>query len=141
MPGSPLFVFWHWWILAVVLIVAEALLPGTFLLWLGIAAGLVGVILLVVPELGWQYQFLIFAAVSVAAIAGWRSYQRRHPIESDQPLLNRRGEQYVGRTFALAEPIVGGQGRCASATACGRSRAPTCRAWPRSASPAAAAPC
>jgi hypothetical protein len=32
-------------------------------------------------------------------------------VESDQPKLNRRGEQYVGRTFTLEEPIVNGHGK------------------------------
>ena len=30
---------------------------------------------------------------------------------SDQPHLNRRGEQYVGRTFTLQEAIVNGNGK------------------------------
>ena len=35
----------------------------------------------------------------------------RHPTETDQPRLNRRGEQYIGRTFTLDEPIVNGLGK------------------------------
>jgi membrane protein implicated in regulation of membrane protease activity len=31
--------------------------------------------------------------------------------ESDRPLLNRRAQQLVGRTFELATPIQGGRGR------------------------------
>ena len=48
--------YWHWWILGVALIVLEMFAPGTFFLWMGIASGLVGFILLLAPELGWQYQ-------------------------------------------------------------------------------------
>jgi membrane protein implicated in regulation of membrane protease activity len=40
-----------------------------------------------------------------------RLYFAHHPIETDQPRLNRRGEQYVGRVFTLREPIVNGQGK------------------------------
>ena len=61
--------------------------------------------------LEWQGQFLIFAVLSVASIVGWRIYLKRHPTETEQPTLNRRGEQYVGRTFTLGEPVVNGTGK------------------------------
>jgi inner membrane protein len=103
--------YWHWWVIGIILIMLELFLPGAFFLWMGIAAGLVGVILLVAPEVSWQIQFIIFALVSVVSIAAWRVYFNKHPIETDKPTLNRRGEQYVGREFTLAEPIVNGVGK------------------------------
>lgn len=102
---------WSWWILAIALLVLEAFAPGTFFLWMGIAAGVVGVLLLVMPGMGWEYQVVIFAALSVASIFIWRLYFRRHPVATDQPALNRRGQQYVGRSFTLDEPVVNGQGK------------------------------
>ena len=84
--------------------------PGTFFLWLGIAAGMTGLVLLVLPGTGWQVQLLIFGVLSVAIVAGWRAYQRRYPTRSDDTTLNRRGEQYVGRVFTVAQPIVNGRG-------------------------------
>lgn len=102
---------WSWWILAVTLLILEAFVPGTFFMWMGIAAGVVGFLLLLIPSMGWDYQIAIFAVLSVVAVVGWRRYQSRHPVESDQPALNRRGKQYVGRTFTLEEPIVNGLGK------------------------------
>ncbi len=102
---------WSWWILAIVLVVLEVFAPGTFFLWLGIAAAVVGALLLLAPGMGWEYQIVIFAAISVASILIWRQYFRKHPVATDQPALNRRGEQYIGRIFTLAEPIVNGQGK------------------------------
>ena len=32
--------FWHWWLLAVALLILEVFSPGVFALWLGLAAGL-----------------------------------------------------------------------------------------------------
>ena len=58
-----------------------------------------------------EVQFLIWAVLSVAAVVGSRLYLRRHPIETDRPTLNRRGEQYIGRHFTLEEPIVNGLGK------------------------------
>ena len=36
-------VHWTWWIIAVVLIILEVSAPGTFFLWMGVSAGVVGV--------------------------------------------------------------------------------------------------
>ena len=103
--------FWHWWIAAAVLIGIEMLAPGIFFLWMGIAAGSIGLLLLVAPGIDWQIQFILFAVVSIGAIFGWRAYLKKHPTETDLPNLNRRGAQYVGRSFTLEEPIVNGKGK------------------------------
>ncbi len=103
--------FWHWWILAGLLMVLEVVAPGVFLLWLGIAAAITGLIAYVVPTLDWQWEALIFALLSIITVWGWRYYQRRNPTETDLPMLNRRGEQYVGRRLSLDQPIVNGRGQ------------------------------
>ncbi len=104
-------VFWHWWVAAVVFIVIEIVAPGFVFLWMGVAAGIVGLLLLAIPSMIWQIQFLIFALLSVATLVAWRAYLRRHPTETDRPALNRRGEQYVARVFTLEEAIVNGHGK------------------------------
>ncbi len=103
--------YWHWLVLGVALVILEVLSPGAFFLWLAISAGIVGILLLINPEMTWEYQILAFALFSVVSIALWRIYIKRHPIETDQPRLNRRGEQYVGRSFNLEQPVVNGQGK------------------------------
>jgi membrane protein implicated in regulation of membrane protease activity len=102
---------WHWFILAVVLAILEIFAPGAFFLWLGIAAGVVGALVYVAPTLGWEYQVLAFSALSVISIVVWRRFFRVVPGDTDQPSLNRRGEQYVGRTFTLSEPVINGVGK------------------------------
>ncbi len=104
-------VFWHWWILAVALIVLEALVPGVIFLWVGIGAGLTGIILVAEPAIGWESQLLLFSVLSVVSGVGGRLWVKRHPTESEQPLLNQRGQQYVGRTFTLDTPITDGTGQ------------------------------
>jgi membrane protein implicated in regulation of membrane protease activity len=103
--------FWHWWILAAVLIIMEVFAPGAFLLWLGIAAGVVGGLIYLMPNLAWEYQVLTFSVLSMVSILVWRKYLRTTPEETDEPALNRRGEQYVGRVFTLTEPIVNNMGK------------------------------
>ena len=103
--------FWHWWVLAVVLVILEMFAPGAVLMWMGAAAGIVGFVLLGFPALPWEFQWLLFAVLSVAAIfVSWK-FLKRHPIRSDHPTLNLRGQRYVGRVFTLDEPIVNGQGK------------------------------
>jgi len=103
--------FWHWWIFAVVLVIIEILAPSFFALWLAIAAFLTGLALLLAPQLGWEYQFMLFAVLSVVSIVIWRRYYLKNPIVSDQPNLNRRGAQYIGRIVTLQAPIVDGVGK------------------------------
>jgi len=103
--------FWHWWILALMLIIAETLLPGTFFLWMGISALVLGVLVWMIPAMGWETQLMLFAVLSLVSIVGWRIWQRKHPDESDHPMLNRRAEQYVERVFVLEQPIENGFGK------------------------------
>jgi len=102
--------YWHWWVLGLVLLVAEMLSPtGFFLLWIGAAAILVGAVSWLVPALGWEVQVVMFGVLSVASFFVWRRF-RPALAASDQPSLNRRGHSYVGRTFTLNAPIVNGVG-------------------------------
>jgi len=103
--------FWYWWILAVVLIIIEILAPSFFALWIGIAAFFTGLLLYIMPDLAWDYQVFIFSVLSVLSIVAWRHYYLKSPIATDEPLLNRRGEQYIGRIITLKEPIQDGQGK------------------------------
>lgn len=104
-------VFWHWWVLAAVLASVEIIAPGAAFLWLGAAAALVGMVLVVFPGLGWQAQFGLFALLCIIAFAASRFIPRAKPGDTDEPGLNRRAEQYVGRTLVLESGIVNGRGR------------------------------
>ena len=103
--------FWHWWILALILLGLEIMVAGTFFIWMGAAAAIVGLVLLLVPDFGWQNQVLAFAVLSIVSVVGWRIWLRKHPIETENPTLNVRGAQYVGRVFSLEGPLVDGVGK------------------------------
>ena len=101
-----------WWLLALVLIGAEMIAPGYFMLWIGIAAGVMGLVTLVVPTLSPIAQALAFAVLAIATCAiYWRLIRPLAEHRNDQPLLNRRGEKLVGQRFVLVEPIVNGRGK------------------------------
>jgi len=101
--------FWDWFIAGGLLLVLEVLSPGVFMLWLGLAAMLVGAISIFV-DWSWQAQFIAFAVFSVAAIPLWRRLSMQVGTPTDQPFLNRRAEALVGRVFTLEKPIVDGSG-------------------------------
>jgi membrane protein implicated in regulation of membrane protease activity len=100
---------WNWFILAMLLLLLELLVPGVFMLWLGLAAILVGAISLGV-QWSWQAQLISFAVMSIACIPLWRYFARRVESPVDRPFLNRRAQGYVGRVFTLDKPIVDGVG-------------------------------
>ena len=101
-----------WWLLALVLIGAEMILPGYFLLWIGVAAGLMGAILLLAPTLPVIAQAIMFALLAIATCTVyWRLIRPLAEHRDDQPLLNRRGERMVGRRVVIVEPIVNGRGK------------------------------
>jgi hypothetical protein len=102
---------WFWWGLALLLLAIEALAPGTFMLWLAIAAAGTGLIDLVVP-LGPTTEWIVFAVLALVSVGiGWQVRRSRTPPEAGRPLLNRRGEQLVGEVFVLETAIVDGRGR------------------------------
>ena len=103
--------FWHWWILAGMLLILELTSPVFFFLWLGFSAAAVGFLLLVFPGIPVEALLVLFGLLSVVAVLAWRKYREVHPPISDQPLLNQRGQQYTGRVFTLAHPIVNGVGK------------------------------
>ena len=104
-------VFWHWWILAGILLILELTSPVFFFLWLGFAAAAVGFLLLVFPSIPVEAQLVLFGILCVVSVLAWRRYREIHPPESDQPLLNQRGQQYKDRIFTLDEAIVNGVGK------------------------------
>ena len=85
--------FWHWWLLGLVLVVIEMVAPGFFLLWIGLAAGVTGLVLFIVPGMGWEVQFVLFGVLALASVAAARYYVRRNPIGTEDATLNRRGSQ------------------------------------------------
>ena len=103
---------WNWMALGFVLLILEILVPGVFLLWIGLAALIVGAVSLMLWDAWvWQAQVVVFLALSLACAYAGKKIAKGKDNESDQPLLNRRGEQLVGRLATLTEPIVDGRGR------------------------------
>ena len=100
-----------WGGLALLLIAAETLAPGAFMLWLGLAAVAMFALLLVVPGIPPIGQAIAFVLLAFVSVVAYVKFFRDKERPSDQPLLNRRGEQLVGQVFVLDQAIVDGRGR------------------------------
>jgi membrane protein implicated in regulation of membrane protease activity len=103
-------VWWHWFVIAVVLAAAETFVPGAVAIWFAASAAFIGLVM-VVFDLPWQYQWLGFAILGIVAMLLYRVYRKKYPEEIEQPNLNQRGVQYIGSELVLVEAIEQGQGR------------------------------
>ena len=101
-----------WWLLALGLIAAELIAPGYFLLWIGLAAAVMGIIMLVFPGMPFLAQAIVFAALALAlCVVYWKFIRPAAELRNDQPLLNRKGDRMIGRRVMVVEPIVNGRGK------------------------------
>ena len=101
---------WSWFILAVILLSLEFVLPGVHFLWFGLAAVVVGVIAMS-TAMTWPWQVAIYVVISIVSVFWVRRFVRPQSAKSDLPELNERGAQYVGRTVLVADAISGGRGK------------------------------
>ncbi|MBN8845237.1 MAG: NfeD family protein [Sphingomonadales bacterium] len=101
---------WAWLSLGVLLAAAEIVAPGFFLIWIGAAAIVTGVIAWIVP-LSIPLQLGIFAILSFVALYGGRRWLKANPITSTDPHLNQRGDRLVGEVLTVTKAIEDGRGR------------------------------
>lgn len=102
---------WTWVVIGLVLLGLEVMVPGSFFMWLGLAALGVGVVTFFVDP-GWHVELLLFGALAlVFLVAGRRFFARRGDETNDTPGLNARADGFIGREVTLEEPLTGGTGR------------------------------
>lgn len=120
--------FWHWWVFAIVLVILEVFSPGAFFMWLGAAAGVTGLVLLILPELSWQIQFIIFAVTSIAAILVGRTFFNRKSANTDDPTLSQLEAELMGKVYEVEKPIRNGSGRVKVGESTWSAQGPDCKA-------------
>lgn len=101
---------WNWFIFGLLLFTLEMIVPGVHFLWFGVAAFAAGGFALA-TGVGWPVQLVAFGVFAVAAVFGVRRFVRADVAHSDLPDLNDRGQQYVGRSVVVEEPILNGRGK------------------------------
>ena len=102
---------WIWAIAGLVLLIAEVITPGFFLMFLGAAAVATGVAALFLP-IGLVLQLALFAVLALlfVRVGGRRAYAMRYDQSSD-PFLNDRVSQLIDRVVVVVEPVDANGGR------------------------------
>lgn len=103
--------FWDWLGLGTVLLILEVFGAGGYLLWMGVAAAGVGILTYIIPAMSWELQAMLFAVFSVLTALYWWRRQRSALRTSDQPGLNMRGSELIGKAFIVRDAIVSGRGK------------------------------
>ena len=101
---------WVWLTLGLVLAGLEMLVPGVYLIWLALAAIVTGLLTLTL-DLSLPVQVVDFVFLSLIIAFSAKRFLRDRPIESSDPLMNRRGARMVGETALVVQAIEHGSGR------------------------------
>lgn len=101
---------WNWLILAAVLFFLETIVPGVHFLWFGLAAVITAGLAFAV-DVTWQWELLFFIVLSLSSVFAVRRFADPQANDTDEPALNVRGSQYIGREVTVENAISGGRGR------------------------------
>ena len=98
-----------WWVIGIVLVIGEVVLPGTFLIWFAFAAFGVGLIGVVV-DLSGMNQVVVFGLLSFASLSlGY--LMRKRQGDPEVPAFADRTQAYMGKTYTVVVAIENGQGK------------------------------
>lgn len=100
-----------WLALALLLGVAELLVPGVFLIFVAVAAGITGIATLALPDLPLAAQLASFAVWSGVTVLVGRRWYRDYPVTTSDPMLNDRAARLIGEIVTVEQAIEGGSGR------------------------------
>jgi membrane protein implicated in regulation of membrane protease activity len=101
---------WAWMTFGLVLAGLEMLIPGVYLIWLAAAAIITGILTLAL-DLSVPFQLIDFVFLSLIIAFSAKRMLGERPIESSDPLMNRRGARLVGDTALVVQAIEHGSGR------------------------------
>ncbi len=101
---------WLWAIGGVLLLIAEVMAPGFFLVFIGAAAVATG-LFTVLFDLGLSAQLGLFALYSLVAVLAGRRWYGEPDGASADPLLNDRTARLIGRSFEVVTAIDEHDGR------------------------------
>ncbi|MEP2989308.1 MAG: NfeD family protein [Parasphingorhabdus sp.] len=99
-----------WLTFAVLLGLAELIVPGVFLIWLAAAAAVTGIASLFI-DLTLTGQLTLFGISSVASVWLGRRWYLTHKVKNEDPLLNDRSARLVGKTVTVVQPVTASGGR------------------------------
>ena len=105
------FEWWHWIVLGIALVIAELAVPAFFVIWFGLGALLVGLVMLALP-LGATAQVALWIVASVAMVGLWfRLFKGGEYLRSRTRVGQSDGEPIgeIGLMTKPAEPFARGR--------------------------------
>jgi len=101
---------WLWMIGGILLLIAEVIAPGFFLVFIGAAALATGAFTLLF-DLGIAAQLTLFALYAVVAVMIGRRMYANSATDSSDPLLNDRSARLIGKSVTVIEAVDEHSGR------------------------------
>lgn len=101
--------WWLWLSVGSILLATEMLGAGGYLLWSGVAALLVSLLVWLMP-LPWEWQGVSFALLTVLSALLWYRWLKGRNSQLPPSKLNQRGNQLIGRELRLEEATIDGVG-------------------------------
>ncbi|MEE9376014.1 MAG: NfeD family protein [Rhizobiaceae bacterium] len=106
---------WSWFIGGLILLIGEVIIPGTFLVWFGLAAILIGTVTIVaLPEINWwswKGQMVAFGLLSLSFVfLAKRMFPSDHR-DDEAAKINDPLRRFLGQEAVLLEAIENGAGR------------------------------
>lgn len=92
--------WWHWLVLGMVLVGLEMTVPTFFLMWFGLGAILVGVVMLIAAP-GFAVQFVLWAASSMAMMGIWLKWFKN----PDRTRAGQAKEGVIGIAGLMTRPV------------------------------------
>lgn len=87
---------WHWFVLGILLILSELILPAFAALWFGVGAVLVSLLYWLFPSMSTTLQLIIWAVSSVACTLVWFKFIK--PLSTDKTKAGLSREATIGQT-------------------------------------------
>lgn len=99
-----------WLSLGGLLLVAEMLGAGDYLLWSSIAAIIVGILVWIIP-FSWALQGMLFSVLTIVTAFVWWYWLNQNSKTQQVGMLNQRVQQMIGLRTTLIEPTNNGYSR------------------------------
>ena len=96
--------------------------------WVGVPLALIGLVMSVRGHADGWWLLSLGVLMLIADVVLTFFWARPTIGASDQPLLNRRGSQYIGRQVCVSEALIGGEGKVRIADTIWSARGPDCAA-------------
>ncbi|MDH5299938.1 MAG: NfeD family protein [Gammaproteobacteria bacterium] len=101
---------WHWWAIALIFVVLEALIPSGIFVGIAVSGAITGAIKINFPALSWEAQLGIFATITVVVTFIWRKIFKVSEAENQDIATKGKARAQVGKEFVLKLPLQNGFG-------------------------------